>query len=117
NGAFELNVGIPVIASNLLESIRLLANSPLVMADKMIDGLAATEVRARFLAEAIPSTGTPLITVIVYAPAAQLAKHAVANKMPAQETTVEVGFVEDGPITEADVDKALDVTAMIGNYK
>src|SRR5699024_9400296 len=60
NGAFELNVGIPVMAANLLESIRLLANTSRVMAEKMIDGLTANEERARFLAEASPSIVTPL---------------------------------------------------------
>src|SRR5699024_8270282 len=117
NGAFELNVGIPVMASNLLESIRLLANSSTVMAEKMIDGLAANEERARFLAEASPSIVTPLNKVIGYEAAAKIAKHAVANKMTVKEATVALGFVEDGSITEADLDKALDVTTMIGNYK
>ena len=41
NGAFELNVGIPVMAANLLQSIRLLANVSRVAAEKMIDGLSA----------------------------------------------------------------------------
>lgn len=54
NGAFELNVGIPVMAANLLESIRLLANASRVAAEKMVDGLQANEERCRFLAEASP---------------------------------------------------------------
>ena len=60
NGAFELNVGIPVMAANLLQSIRLLANVSRVSAEKMIDGLTANVDRCRFLAEASPSTVTPL---------------------------------------------------------
>src|SRR5699024_4386557 len=94
NGAFELNVGIPVMASNLLESIRLLANSSTVIAEKMMDGLAANEERPRFLAEASPSIVTPLNKVIGYAAAAKIAKHAVANTVTVKEATVALGFVE-----------------------
>ena len=117
NGAFELNVGIPVMAANLLESVRLLANVSRVMAEKMIDGLTANEERARFLAEASPSIVTPLNRVIGYESAAKIAKHAVANKMTVKEATIDLGFVENGSITEADLDKALDVTTMIGDYR
>jgi fumarate hydratase class II len=117
NGAFELNVGIPVMAANLLESVRLLANVSRVMAEKMIDGLAANEERARFLAEASPSIVTPLNRVIGYEAAAKIAKHSVANKMTVKEATIDLGFVENGSITEADLDKALDVTTMIGDYR
>ncbi|MFB9777812.1 class II fumarate hydratase [Brevibacterium otitidis] len=116
NGAFELNVGIPVMAANLLESIRLIANISTVMAEKMIDGLTANEERCRFLAEASPSIVTPLNKVIGYEAAAKIAKHAVANKMTVKEATIDLGFVEDGSISEADLDKALDVSTMIGSY-
>ncbi|PZP12958.1 MAG: aspartate ammonia-lyase, partial [Brachybacterium faecium] len=75
NGAFELNVGIPVMAANLLESIRLLANTTRVMADKMIDGIEANEERCAFLAGASPSIVTPLNKVIGYEAAAKIAKH------------------------------------------
>ena len=66
NGAFELNVGIPVMAANLLQSIRLLANVSRVAAEKMVDGLTANVERCRFLAEASPSTVTPLNKLIGY---------------------------------------------------
>ncbi|HAP90599.1 MAG TPA: aspartate ammonia-lyase, partial [Arthrobacter bacterium] len=79
NGAFELNVGIPVMAANLLESIRLLANTSRVMADKMIDGITANVERARFLAEASPSIVTPLNKHIGYENAAKIAKKSVAE--------------------------------------
>ena len=80
NGAFELNVGIPVMAANLLESIRLLANTARVMADKMIDGIRPTWSAARFLAGASPSIVTPLNKVIGYENAAKIAKQSVAQK-------------------------------------
>jgi fumarate hydratase class II len=114
NGAFELNVGIPVMASNLLESVRLLANSSRVMAEKMIDGIEANPERCRFLAEASPSIVTPLNKAIGYEAAAKIAKHAVANKMTVREATVALGYVENGSLTEEQLDKALDVTTMTG---
>ena len=117
NGAFELNVGIPVMAANLLESVRLLANTSRVMAEKMIDGLTANAERARFLAEASPSIVTPLNKVIGYEAAAKIAKHAVAEKVTVKEATIALGFVENGSLTEEELDKALDVTTMIGDYR
>ncbi len=116
NGAFELNVGIPVMAANLLQSIRLLTNATRVMADKMIDGLEANEERARFLAEASPSTVTPMNKLIGYEAAAKIAKYSVANKTTVREAVVALGYVERGEITEEQLDEALDVTKMLGNY-
>ncbi|MCJ2194142.1 class II fumarate hydratase [Micrococcus luteus] len=112
NGAFELNVGVPVMAANLLESIRLLANTARVMADKMIDGIEANEERCAFLAGASPSIVTPLNKVIGYEAAAKIAKHAVANKMTVREAVVDLGYVERGEITEEQLDKALDTMSM-----
>src|SRR5919107_1407258 len=105
NGAFELNVGIPVMASALLESIRLLANSSRVMAEKMIDGITANVERARFLAEASPSIVTPLNKAIGYEAAAKIAKHAVANKMTVREATIALGYVGNGQLTEEQLDR------------
>ncbi|MCV7594677.1 class II fumarate hydratase [Micrococcus luteus] len=112
NGAFELNVGIPVMAANLLESIRLLANTMRVMADKMIDGIEANEERCAFLAGASPSIVTPLNKVIGYEAAAKIAKHSVANKMTVREAVVDLGYVERGEVTEEQLDKALDTMSM-----
>ncbi|MEX3566006.1 class II fumarate hydratase [Micrococcus endophyticus] len=112
NGAFELNVGIPVMAANLIESIRLLANTSRVMADKMIDGIEANEERCAFLAGASPSIVTPLNKVIGYEAAAKIAKHAVANKMTVREAVVDLGYVERGEITEEQLDTALDTMSM-----
>ncbi|MFK0728325.1 class II fumarate hydratase [Rothia sp. BD8] len=114
NGAFELNVGIPVMAKNLLESIRLLANSSRVMTEKMVDGLEANEERARFLAEASPSTVTPMNKLIGYEAAAKIAKHAVAHKTTVREAVEQLGYVERGEVTEQQLDEALDVTRMLG---
>ncbi|MBN6812412.1 class II fumarate hydratase [Kocuria marina] len=116
NGTFELNVGIPVMAANLLESIRLLANSSRVAAEKMVDGLQANEDRCRFLAEASPSIVTPLNKAIGYEAAAKIAKHAVANKVTVREATIELGYVDGEKLTEEQLDKALDVTTMTGKH-
>lgn len=115
NGAFELNVGIPVMAANLLESVRLLANISRVAAEKMVDGLVANEERCTFLAEASPSIVTPLNKAIGYEAAAKIAKHAVANKVTVREATVELGYVDGEKLTEEQLDRALDVTTMTGN--
>ncbi|WP_313815099.1 class II fumarate hydratase [Citricoccus sp.] len=112
NGAFELNVGIPVMAANLLESIRLLANTARVMADKMIDGIEANVERCSFLAGASPSIVTPLNKVIGYEAAAKIAKHSVAQKMTVREAVIDLGYVERGEVTEEQLDAALDTMSM-----
>ncbi|MFI8413719.1 class II fumarate hydratase [Paeniglutamicibacter gangotriensis] len=116
NGAFELNVGIPVMASNLLESIRLLGNTSRVMAEKMVDGITANVERARFLAEASPSIVTPLNKLIGYENAAKIAKKAIAEQLTVREATVALGFVQRGELTEAQLDELLDVTTMTGQH-
>ncbi|MFC0248463.1 class II fumarate hydratase [Citricoccus parietis] len=112
NGAFELNVGIPVMAANLLESIRLLANTARVMADKMIDGIEANVERCSFLAGASPSIVTPLNKVIGYEAAAKIAKHSVVQKMTVREAVIDLGYVERGEVTEEQLDSALDTMSM-----
>src|SRR5699024_7845348 len=112
NGAFELNVGIPVMAANLLESIRLLSNTSRVMADKMIDGIDANVERPAFLAGASPSIVTPLNKVIGYEAAAEIAKHSVAQKMTVREAVIDLGYVSRGEVTEEQLDAALDTMSM-----
>ena len=112
SGNFELNVAIPVMGTSVLESIRLLANSTRVLADKTVVGLEANEERARALAESSPSIVTPLNRVIGYEAAAKVAKHSVEHKKTVRESVLEMGFVERGEITEAELDKALDVLKM-----
>ncbi|WP_263311065.1 class II fumarate hydratase [Brachybacterium atlanticum] len=111
-GAFELNVQIPLMGTNLLESIRLLANASTVLADKTVDGLTANEEKARFYAEASPSIVTPLNKLIGYESAAKIAKHAVAERISVREAVIALGFVERGELTEEQLDSALDVLSM-----
>jgi len=112
SGNFELNVAIPVMGTSVLESIRLLANSVRVLADKTVEGLEASEERALALAESSPSIVTPLNRVIGYEAAAKVAKYSVEHKKTVRESVIELGFVERGEITEAELDAALDVLKM-----
>jgi fumarate hydratase class II len=112
SGNFELNVAIPVMGTALLESIRLLANSSVLLADKTVDGLTANLDRARAMAESSPSIVTPLNKFIGYESAAKIAKHAVAHGVTVREAVVELGFVERGELTEQQLDDALDVLSM-----
>ncbi len=112
SGAFELNVAIPVIANALLESIRLLTNSTRLLADTTVAGLTANLERTKFLAEASPSIVTPLNKLIGYEAAAKIAKHAVAKGLTIREAVIDLGYVERGEITEAQLDEKLDVLSM-----
>src|SRR5436309_14562361 len=78
-GNFELNVMLPVIARNLLESIRLLANVARLLADRCVDGIVADADRCRAYAESSPSIVTPLNTYIGYEDAGKAAKKALAD--------------------------------------
>ena len=112
SGSFELNVQIPVIASAVLESIRLLANGARVLADRTIAGTTPNVERARALAESSPSIVTPLNRVIGYENAAKIAKHAVKAGVTIRQATLDLGFVERGELTLEQLDTALDVLAM-----
>ena len=111
-GSFELNVAIPVMGTALLESIRLLANSSVLLADKTVDGLTANLERARALAESSPSIVTPLNKIIGYEAAAKIAKNAVAKSITVRESVIELGFVERGEVTLEQLDTLLDVMSM-----
>jgi fumarate hydratase class II len=112
SGTFELNVMIPVMARNVLESERLLANAARLLADRCVDGLEADVERCRHYAEASPSVVTPLNRVIGYEAAAKVAKHAVAQGTTVRQAVLDLGFVERGEVTEAQLDEALDVLSM-----
>ena len=114
SGAFELNVQIPVMALGLLESMSLVANASRVLADRTIDGITANVERARFLAEASPSIVTPLNRIIGYENAAKIAKHSVKKGLTVRQAVIDLGFVERGEVTEAQLDALLDVTTMTG---
>jgi fumarate hydratase, class II len=111
-GNFELNVMLPVIARNLLESIRLLANISRLFADRCIDGIEADAERCRRYAESSPSIVTPLNKYIGYEEAAAVAKQSLKEEKTIREVVLERGYVAAGKLTEAQLDSALDVLSM-----
>ncbi|MQY35055.1 Fumarate hydratase class II [Streptomyces sp. RB17] len=111
-GNFELNVMLPVIAKNVLESIRLLANVSRLLADRTIDGITADRERTREYAESSPSVVTPLNRYIGYEEAAKVAKKSLAERKTIREVVLESGYVERGDLTLEQLDEALDVLRM-----
>jgi fumarate hydratase, class II len=112
SGSFELNVMMPVMARNLLESIRLLSTSSRVLADRCIAGITANEDRMLTYAESSPSVVTPLNRYIGYENAAKVAKTSLAEEKTIKEVVLQMGFVENGDLTEEQLDQALDVRRM-----
>ena len=111
-GSFELNVMLPMLARNLLESIRLLANVSRLFADRCVRGIEANAERCREYAESSPSIVTPLNRYLGYEEAAKVAKQSLAERKTIKEVVVERGYVERGAITMEQLDEALDVLAM-----
>jgi fumarate hydratase class II len=112
SGTFELNVMLPVIAANILSSIRLLANASRLLADRTVDGITANEERCREYAESSPSVVTPLNRYIGYEEAAKVAKRALAERRRIRDVVLEMGYVDRGLLTEEQLDEALDVLRM-----
>jgi fumarate hydratase, class II len=111
SGSFELNVMLPVLADNVLESIQLLANASRLLATA-VDGITADLDRMRAYAESSPSIVTPLNKYLGYEAAAAIAKQALAGGATIRETVLAMGYVERGDVTEAQLDEALDVDGM-----
>jgi len=112
SGSFELNVMMPVLARNLLESLRLLSTSSRLLADRCVSGITANEDRMRTYAESSPSVVTPLNRYIGYENAAKVAKKALAEEKTIRQVVLDMGFVEQGDLTEEQLDEALDVASM-----
>ena len=106
-GNFELNVMLPVIARNLLESIRLLASVSRALADKCVVGIVADVERCRTYALSSPSIVTSLNPYIGYENAAKVVKRALAEGRDLKSVVLEMGLLGDD-----EVDRALDVLAM-----
>jgi fumarate hydratase class II len=112
SGNFELNVMLPVMARNLLESVRLLANISRLLADRTVDGIVADEHRCRELAESSPSIVTPLNKYIGYEAAATVAKQSLKERKTIRQVVLEGGYVDRGELTAEQLDAALDVLSM-----
>ncbi len=111
-GDFELNVMLPVMARNILESIRLLAAVSRVFADRCVVGLEADEEVCRLYAEGSPSIVTPLNRHLGYDEAAAIAKQALRENRTIREIVVARGHVETGKVSEDLLDEILDVLRM-----
>ncbi len=112
SGNFELNVTMPVIADNVLRSVRLLASVSRLLADRTVSGVTANAERTRRYAESSASVVTPLNRYIGYEEAATVAKEALARGLTIREVVLERGYVEHGDLTEAQLEEALDVLRM-----
>ncbi len=111
-GNLELNVMMPVMARNVLESTRLLANAARLLADKVLEGTEADEDACRRYAESSSAIVTPLNRLIGYEQAAKIAKKAMQERRTIREVIEEDGYVAEGKLTQEQLDEALDVLAM-----
>jgi fumarate hydratase class II len=94
-GNFELNVRVPLIARNLLESIRLLATTSRIFAEKCIDGIQANEEGSRNSAEMTLAAATALNPYIGYDKGAEIVKEASNSGRPLREVALEMGVDEE----------------------
>ena len=110
SGAFELNVYVPMIARNVLESIELLTAATTLLAEKCVDGLEANRERAERYGEATLAMATALNPYIGYDRATAIVNDAVASGRSLREVAREHG------VEESVLDEALDLRAMaLGN--
>jgi fumarate hydratase class II len=105
-GNFELNVRVPMIARNLLESITVLTAACTLLADKVIDGLEANEDALTRNAESTPAIATALNPHIGYDKATEIVKEAVASRRTIREVALDKGVDEDT------LDEALNLRKM-----
>jgi fumarate hydratase class II len=106
NGHFELNVYVPLIARNLLDSIRLLSSASRLLAEKCVDGIEANREQNERYAELTLSAATALNPYIGYDLASEIVKEAVASGRPLREIAKGKG------VEESVLDEALDYRRM-----
>jgi fumarate hydratase, class II len=106
NGHFELNVYVPLIARNLLDSIRLLSSASRLLAEKCVDGIEANREQAERYAELTLSAATALNPYIGYDKASEIVKEAAATGRPLREVARAQG------VEESVLDEALDYRRM-----
>ena len=116
-GNLELNVMMPVMARNVLESARLLADASRLLADKVVAGAEADVERAREFAESSPSIVTPLNRYLGYEEAASIAKQSLKERKTIRDVVLERGHVDGGKLTLEQLDAALDVLSMARGTK
>ncbi|MBV9309483.1 MAG: aspartate ammonia-lyase, partial [Solirubrobacterales bacterium] len=105
-GNFELNVRVPLIARNLLESIRLLATTSRAFAEKCVDGIEANEEGLRNSAEMTLAAATALNPHIGYDKGVEIVQEAAKSGRPLREVALEMG------VDEETYEKAMDLRKM-----
>jgi fumarate hydratase class II len=105
-GQFELNVRVPLIARNLLDSIKLLASASRLLDTKCVAGLEANEEQLQHHAESTLQVATALNPHIGYDSAAEIVKEAASSGRTVREVAIEKG------VDEATLDEALDFIGM-----
>ena len=105
-GAFELNVRVPMMARNVFESIRILTSASHMLAERCIDGLEPNEEILRRYAESTPAIVTALNPYIGYDRGTEIVNEALASERTIREVALEKG------VDEETLDKALDLRAM-----
>jgi len=105
-GHFELNVFVPLLARNLLQSIRLLTSASRLFAEKCVDGIVANRETCERYAELTLSAATALNPYVGYDKASEIVKEAASSGRSLREVAREAGVAEDV------LDKALDYRAM-----
>jgi fumarate hydratase class II len=105
-GNFELNVRVPMIARNLIESIEILSSACTLLAEKTIDGVEANEENLRRYAESTPAIATALNSHIGYDRGTEIVNEALASRRTIREVALEKG------VDAETLDKALDLRKM-----
>jgi fumarate hydratase class II len=105
-GHFELNVFVPLLARNILDSIRLLASASRLLAEKCVDGIEANREQCEHYAELTLSAATALNPHIGYDKASEIVKAAASSGRSLREVARDQG------VDEATLDEALDYRAM-----
>lgn len=111
-GNLELNVMMPVMARNVLESARLLAAAARLLANKVVEGAQADVERCREYAESSPAIATSLNRYLGYEEVASVAKQAQLEQRSIADVVRARGHVDDGTITPEQLNDALDVLSM-----
>jgi len=111
-GNFELNVMLPVIARNLLESLTFLATACRLLADRCVDGITADEHRCLDLAQSSPAVVTPLTRYLGYEAAAAVVKQSLLERRSIRDVVIARGHIAAGDLTQAQLDEALDVLSL-----
>ena len=106
-GDFQLNVMLPVMAHNILQSIKILANASRVLADKAIAGFVVNRERIENLVGRNPILATVLNPIIGYDKAAEVVKKALAEGKTVKEVVVELGY-----LTPEEAEKIIDPIKM-----